>query len=673
MALAIATSPAAVKQDATTYVSQLTTASFTPAVGSLLLMIAIFDTNYGGDFATPSTVTGSTSTWHYSVQYNPSRGSGDGGLILIAWATVNSAISTTTRVNFSDSSDCAMKTWVLTGANNTNPIGRSGTFLLRTPSTTTLSYTATAAGSISFFGIEDWANGTIGLTNDTADATLAVNSAGLISHQTTAATGVTTQSFVANYTTDKTVAAFVEIVPAAAVITPPTNPGGVGGGATQANTMQLLVNGVDRTVNMVQDQWTLTQQWGRQGDTATILLHDEYTTTNPTFVPQVTQTVQLKDVTLNQVIFGGIITKPELDVVNGGVNEWTLNCQSYAVWADSRIVSYAYHNTTLGAIIADLTQNAQIGLSTVNVVNGPTITAVVGQFEPLSKAWSKVCALASTQTTYGWWVDGNKTLYVADEAQALASGVTFDNNVTTSHLNAEGHYEVDFKYDWDATSLANRIYAIGGNITQQQSDNWTANGHTRQFALTLSLDSSSSVQLSLSVGGLSTVVSTQNTDPWYLAQDTLTGLWNLIASTTTNTPTPVNGTVISLTYGYLVTQVSVVQNTTSIAQYGGLNGGFYDATITDTTLMNLAATQQRGQHEVAEYGYAQEQVTFTTTEDWQGWLNVGQTIVFKSSFVPDSGNSYHNGLNEKFLVVSMSAAGTGGGFRKLQITAVRVT
>ena len=678
MAVAIdASTPAAVAVNNTTGATSLTTAAFTPPAGSLILVVATADPVGPGEIATFSTVSGNTTAWTTVLGYNNFNGNYSGGLVYIGYAYVSSSVSTTVRVVFSENNDCQLKAYVLTGVRATSPINTTGT--QKVAGNFTISYTAAAAGSMAFFGGEAWDSATtMAIASTTTDSTLTVDSRGLIAHQTTAATGATTQSFAVTATGPLQWAmAWVEVVPST---TPSggfsgggTGLGGLGGGSLQPNTLTLKINGVDRTFNMVQDGWTLSQSWGRQGDTATIKVYDEYVNGSPTFIPQATQTIELKDTTLGIILFGGIIAKPELQVGSPGTSDWTLNCVGYAFWADSRIVSYEYTNTSMGAIIRDLTTNAAAGITTNNVVTGPTITSVSGKFEPLSKAWSKITQMASTQTTYGWWVDGSQDLHVTDEAQAQAAGVTFTDVPTTSHLNAEAHYETGFKYSWDAAQLANRIYVIGGNIPTSQSDHWTGTGSRRSFALTYPYDSGSQFKAALKVGGNSTVISQQTTDPWYFQQDPTTGLWNIVASVTTNTPTPGNGVSIDLTYGYLVTEVSIVQNTTSISKYNGGNSGYYDATVADQNLLTLVQTNQRGQHEVAEYGYAQEQVSMSATEDWQGWVNVGQTITFISAFTPDSANSYINGLNKTFLIVNVHAAGVGGGYRKVQVQAVRVS
>lgn len=677
-----ASSPAAVKLDSYFgQVDHLTTASFTPPAGSILLMAATFDTNSPADLAYPSTISGPVGSWNVSVMFNNWQSDDkNGGLVMFAWAPVTSSAACVVQANFSSRSDCEMKTYVLTGTNTANPVIAHATTNEFISSPTTYSYTASAAGSLGFFGWQDWqGTGNNTLTNATSDVSLVNYSDGNIWHQTTAATGMTSQSFALSGQTHESAFAYVEVLPVATVQGGGTGAGSSGGGTLVANTLQVKLNGVDVTQYFEQSTWTLNQDFGRQGDTATFYLVDDHTSTPGTahVTPQAEQTFVVKDTTLGITLFGGVVTRPQWQFLGYGTDYWTLNVVSYTTYADSRVVSYSYQNSSMGYILQNLTANAAAGITTNHVVSGPNIASVSGQFEPLSKAWSKITQMASTATTYGWWVDGNADLWVADEAQAQSSGVTFTDRPTASHLNAEGHYDTSstLAYVWDATSLANRIYTVGGNVSATQTDAWTSNGQRRSYALTYPLDTGAAVQPILKINGVTTVVSTTTTDPWYLAQDQATGLWSLKASDTTSSPTPPNGQPISLTYGYLITQVSIVQNTTSITQFsGGSNAGYFDGVVADQNLTTLAGTQQRGSHEVAEYAFPQEQVTFVTTEDWQGWCNVGQTIQFTNGSIPDSANSYALGItNKKFLLISIRAQGAQGGYRTCQMTAIRVS
>lgn len=225
MAIAIdASTPAAVVSN--TAVASLTTAAFTPPVGAVLLMVAIFDTATNTRTGTPSTVTGTTSAWTTVGDFNNGTGT-TGGLVHISWARVTASVSTTARVTWPASNDCALKVWVLTGAPSSgSPIGKSGSVTLST-NPQTVSYTASDAGSQGFIGLEDFSQaGAKTISNTTVEATLSTNSNGVIARDSSVSgTLGQSRSFSIGGTPGGASVGWVEVIPATG-----GGGGGTGGG-----------------------------------------------------------------------------------------------------------------------------------------------------------------------------------------------------------------------------------------------------------------------------------------------------------------------------------------------------------------------------------------------------------------------------------------------------------
>ena len=55
-----------------------------------------------------------------------------------------------------------------------------------------------------------------------------------------------------------------------------------------------------------------------------------------------------------------------------------------------------------------------------------------------------------------------------------------------------------------------------------------------------------------------------------------------------------------------------------------------------------------------------------------GWVRAGQTFTLANQWVPDTQNGYAWGLNDTFLVVQNRIQFTNGGYRQMQIQAVRI-
>jgi len=218
MVLAIATSPAGVTSTAA--VATLTTVAFTPPVGSLLLVSVNSGYDSSAKTAAITTVTGSTSAWTKAAEqsYGSTCESG------FFWATVTSSISTTIRSTWSSTGPCGLKVYVLTGANNAAPIGQitpglpTGGQWFSGQTTQTLTYVATAIGSIGFFGSSDGgASPLISFgANTTSDNSFSATVQLRQSHQTTPAAALTTQSFVCAMPSDSDGYCFVEVLPGVA-------------------------------------------------------------------------------------------------------------------------------------------------------------------------------------------------------------------------------------------------------------------------------------------------------------------------------------------------------------------------------------------------------------------------------------------------------------------------
>src|SRR6185503_7469561 len=188
-----------------------------------------------------------------------------------------------------------------------------------------------------------------------------------------------------------------------------------------ANTVQFLVNGVDLTQCLEQDTWTITQQWSRQGDTATFYLVDEH--------PSITE---------------------------GGVS------LTFTVQPLSQVVFVDTSNMTTDQIVLAAVANANCGINAALapagfVYPGPLVVRAKYIFNTLSAALTNTVQLAATYTSWGWYIDENRNLHFYPLANAPVSGITFSDNLTAqiggnSPVSTTfGFYDVDnFMYGWDA-------------------------------------------------------------------------------------------------------------------------------------------------------------------------------------------------------------------------------
>jgi hypothetical protein len=429
------------------------------------------------------------------------------------------------------------------------------------------------------------------------------------------------------------------------------------------------------------EQMTITQNFGRQGDTAVLPLVDEYSSA-PHFRIPVMSLVSLYDNNCGQTLFAGVADDPIQTVAGPNRNEWTLNCTDYTFYADKAIVHGVYNGLTADQVVIDLTAQANCGISAASVADGgfvapgPTMANLILNYGSLSDAWRKLATLAGASTPYGWYVDENLALHFYDATTALDSGVTFTTAPTVGGSITQGHMLLDSTnaYEWAGSSLCNKVLVQGATQTIPQptsgapTDTWLADGVMQGWPLRYTVSGTPTVTVS-GVSQTVTAVSPGATPPtsgWSVQQNTFGQyfLWK-------HAPAPPAGAVIKAWYSYSVPVVAQATDYASVAAYTGPNGGVFAEFISDTTLTTVPMALNRAQQERTEYAYPVEQATFNTSEDFLGWVRAGQTCVYDNQFAwDDQSDSW--GVNDTFLVTGNTVTFGTGGYRQQQVVAVRL-
>lgn len=435
------------------------------------------------------------------------------------------------------------------------------------------------------------------------------------------------------------------------------------------------------------NQMTITQNFGRQGDTATFPLVDDYEATGtPNIHIPVMSQVKLIDNNLGgKVLFAGVCNDPTLVVQSPTLNEWDLQCTDYTFYADNIIVNGTFNGLTTDQIVVRLTQGANCGVSAAStrsggyVAPGPQLASFVLNYTTLSDAWRKLAQLAGQATPYGWFVDEDRKLHFYNAGTAVSSGVTFTTTPTAVNgSSTQGHITYDsFNYEWDGTSVRNRILVQGANqvvshgtpLTTAPTDSWLGNGAQISWPLRFTLSGTPV----LYVRGIKQTVNVVSagqtgTGTWQAVQNT-TGQWFL----TTSASAPGINVPIKIWYDYEVPVVAQANDHSSQTLYNGPNRGIFEEYINDSTLTTVPMALARAMRERQEYAFAPERFTFTTTEDWYGWVRSGETFKVTNKYIPDAENNYTFGLtNVSFICTGNSITFTTGGYRVMQITGIRI-
>ena len=450
---------------------------------------------------------------------------------------------------------------------------------------------------------------------------------------------------------------------------------------------------------------SITENFGRQGTTATIPIIDaNYSTgvppklvVNPSFTFPAFSTVQLVDAnaasyygsTEAGTLFAGYISGPSLQIMSPTEAEWLLSCVDYTGYANASITQYTFDGISMGDAVVDLVKKANCGIKAATIANGgyvqpgPVIPRTVIHYTNLTTALQKISNMASGQSAYGWYVDSNLNLHFYDQQQASDSGVTVTDSPTQSGLLSftECHIVMDgsFKYEFDGSSIYNRALVVGqtrtvsANIKKKATDTFTGNGTKASWLL--SRVPSSEAGIKLTVNGIAQTVSvydgsTKSTSAWVVSQND-NGTWSLHVNPG-YTKVPSAGSVIKIWYGYKTTITALADLKQSQNTIGGPNSGVFAKVVSQTTIQSTAAAHQRAVRELAEYGHAQERISFSTSPEWVGVWRAGQTFTLDSKLLLDSQRGFAPGLTATFMILQQTITFGQGGFRTCQVEAVRV-
>jgi hypothetical protein len=427
---------------------------------------------------------------------------------------------------------------------------------------------------------------------------------------------------------------------------------------------------------------TITQNFGRQGDTATFSLVDEYSTSPHFYIPVLSQ-IALIDNSISTTLFAGVVNDPILLPTGPNRNEWTLNCTDYTFYADNADVQGLFNDLGADEMVVLLTEQANCGITAKQIINGgfvasaPRLTQAQFSWGTLSSAWRSLAQLSGSSTPYGWYVDENLELHFYDASTAINSNVTFTTTPTVAGSTTQGHIALDsnFQYEWDGTTIHNKIIIQGANqtiyqpITGNPTDVWRADGTQTAWPLRYTATG----DCTLTLNGRNTAVTfnstgVASTDPWAIQQNAF-GQWFLVALTPPNL-----GTTLKLWYDYQVPVIATAQDLNSQATYTGPNRGVYSEYINDSSLITVQMALARALRERTEYAYAVERTTFTVTEEFLGWVRAGYTFTYHNQFVPDSESSYSWGLTDTFLCTgnTISWGSTSNSpYRSMSVTGVR--
>lgn len=348
--------------------------------------------------------------------------------------------------------------------------------------------------------------------------------------------------------------------------------------------------------NYSADNWQtmINQQFGRQGDTASITLTDEHPDGMYHFIIQPMSEIIINDLVGGGYVFAGVINDPQWIFEAPNLSTWYLNCVDFTVYANTAVLYNSYSGLPMDDVVVDVVNSANCGLHAAKVADGgfvapgPIIPFMTFQWQTLTQAFQQISQYASQAAQYGWYVDNNKEVHFYNQFQSEPTGVIITDKIQgfgegPSATIARMEWDPMFAYEWDGTSLYNQVYVIGSDIsipmelTGPPVAVYTGDGNTNMFPLPepilqeqssatyIGTDAFLLVNLQPYEVGLAEVEQQNQleTTEWQLTQ-TPGGVWYL----TNVTGPPAAGTVIQLWYSYVLPVIGVATNATTVAEVG---------------------------------------------------------------------------------------------------------
>ncbi len=441
----------------------------------------------------------------------------------------------------------------------------------------------------------------------------------------------------------------------------------------------------DVTAHFDQDQWTVTETFGRTGTQGKFYLQDEIENGgSPSLYIPPMSLLEINDLAAGNV-FAGVIVKPRWWYRGPTLITWDCNATDYSLYAMNAIVHGDFLGWTGDEIVIWLTQQANCGIKAAPVSKGgfvapgPQLQFIRINYAQLTSAWNTVSKQASLGASYGWFIDDQMNLHWYSQEQAVASGVSLTDMATAPGTLTTGNIRVDSQlaYYWDGSNLRTRCLVRGATMNHTPgtpaksppTEAWEGNGHTATFNLSYSITSTSISIILLENGVAKTVgVAGESSGAYLLAQSPVSGSFYLqrVAG-----PLP-DGAVLQAWYPYQAAITAQADSPFAQSQYAGPNGGVFTMYVADTALTTASAAFGRGVRELQEYSLVQEMLECAITEDFPGVIHAGDVLTVSLSRVPNSVAGGALGFTAPFIVTNVQLTGQQGGYRRYLLQMVRI-
>jgi hypothetical protein len=368
----------------------------------------------------------------------------------------------------------------------------------------------------------------------------------------------------------------------------------------------LYITGIDHWPP-ANDNLTIEQALTYQIDTCSFSIRGEQ--------PAEGEEVIVEDDSIGR-LFAGIIVKVEL--IDKDLKIWAVECDDYTALLDRRLVVETYENMSASDIFLDIAAKYCPGFTTNGVRPGaPVVESTGAEFE--YKRPSECFRWLCDYVGWHWQPDYYKDLsfFSVDD---LASPAPLE-------LVPGGPFRFG-KHTIDTQGLRNRVYVRGGTmLSDPQVVQWKADGVARIWTLPWGPH-----EVSLTVGEVPMTVGVENLHD-EAEFDYMMSFSEKYIRCSAQTPTPVEGTTISLTARQDIAVITMVEDYASQAAIAAVQGGdgVYEHVIVDDSLTTIQAAEAAGMADLREHANPRVKGSFET--EVPGW-EPGQIVNIN---LPDRG------------------------------------
>jgi hypothetical protein len=336
---------------------------------------------------------------------------------------------------------------------------------------------------------------------------------------------------------------------------------------------------------------------------------------NPDTTPVAGMTVKVYRDTVDNMLFGGIITSTQkmktgrsTDVDRRGFT-YKIQCQDYRRLLDRYLVNNSYEDMNCKQIIDHMIANYtddSLGFTTDNVENGLVLDKINFSYVTVTDAIRDLAHVVG----YEWYIDNNKDIHFFSRvSQSAPFTINSDRLIKVENgIN-------NFVLSPDYSQVRNRVYVRGGYyLSNEYTETFVADGEARAWALAHKPHNVSALTVNA-------VTKTYAVDHLNSDDGTFEYFWSYTESYLRvadggSEPTPIAGYTISIMYQYEVPIIVRVDNEVSQELMKTVEGGdgIYEYIVKDESLNSKEEAYNRGKVEVTTYGDALITGSFTTFE-----------------------------------------------------------